>query len=84
MVTKIDSFKCDICDNYYISEKEAQDCEAYHIKYKNNEKLAADLLRRLAFNEANWLQHKKENDIKQLVEYQKSVEEKKKILSKAP
>ena len=37
MVMRVDSFKCEICDTYYISEEEAKECEEYHIEYKKLE-----------------------------------------------
>lgn len=37
MATRVDSYKCDICDAYYISETEALECEKLHTSYEKLE-----------------------------------------------
>lgn len=34
MPTKVDSYKCDICEEYYLTEADALECEKLHVEYE--------------------------------------------------
>ena len=37
MVSKVDSYKCDICDGHYLTEEDAKFCETTHTTAENLE-----------------------------------------------